>query len=67
MSDLSDATQRAGDAIADTADKVSKAANQASGHANELLDETEDLIRQNPWLSVLTAAALGFAWARFRR
>jgi len=60
VSDLSGATQRAGNAIADKA-------SEAGGHANEVLNQIEDTIRRNPWLSVLTAAALGFTWARFRR
>ena len=66
MSDLSGTKHRAGEAIADAADTVGRAANQAGGHANDLLNETEDLIRQNPWLSVLAAAALGYMWARVR-
>jgi ElaB/YqjD/DUF883 family membrane-anchored ribosome-binding protein len=59
--------QRTGDAVANTADKVGDAVSHAGGHATELLNETEDLIRQNPWLSVLTAAAVGYMWARSRR
>jgi len=66
VSDLGGATQRASNAVADTADKVGKAASQAGGQANELLTEVEDLIRQNPWASVLIAAAVGYTWARLR-
>ncbi len=66
MSDLSGAAQRAGNAIADTTDKVSKAASQAGDRANDALSEIEGMIRQNPLLSVVIAAAVGYSWARLR-
>ena len=66
MSDFGGVSQRAGNAIADTADKVGKAASQAGGQANELLNEAENLIRENPWASVLIAAIVGYTWARLR-
>jgi ElaB/YqjD/DUF883 family membrane-anchored ribosome-binding protein len=67
VSDLSGAAQRAGNAIADAGNAIADKASQAGGHANEALNQIEDTIRRNPWLSVLTAATLGFTWARFRR
>ena len=66
MSDLSSAAQRATNAISDTADKVGKAAGQAGGQANEILGDIESMISRNPLPSVIIAAAVGYAWARFR-
>jgi ElaB/YqjD/DUF883 family membrane-anchored ribosome-binding protein len=66
VSDIRGATQRAGNAIAEAADKVGTAASQASSQANDVLSEVEGLIRQNPLLSVAIAAAVGYAWARVR-
>jgi len=42
------------------------AASQAGGQANEVLNDVEEMIRKNPLLSVITAAVIGYAWARFR-
>ena len=66
MNDIHGVTQRAGDVIADAADKVSKAATQASGQANDVLGEVEGMIRLNPLLSVIIAAAVGYTYARIR-
>jgi hypothetical protein len=63
MSDLRGATQRAGNAISDAASTV---ANEASGQAGDVLSEIEGKIRQNPLLSVIVAAALGYTLARIR-
>jgi hypothetical protein len=66
MSDLSSAAQRATNAISDTADVVGKAAGQAGGQANEVLGDIESMISRNPLPSAIIAAAIGYAWARFR-
>jgi ElaB/YqjD/DUF883 family membrane-anchored ribosome-binding protein len=66
VTDMSDAGERAGEAVAGAADKVSDAASQAGGQAREFLDGVEAVIRDNPWLAVLAATVAGYTWARLR-
>jgi hypothetical protein len=47
-------------------DAIADKASQAGGQANEVLNQIGDTIRRKPLAVDLTAAALGFTWARFR-
>lgn len=71
MSDLAgtaaDAARRTGDTVAEAADRVGDKVGEAAGQAGRFLSEIETTIRENPWLAVLTAAAVGYTWARIRR
>lgn len=56
---FSGASQRAGNRLSEAANKAEDTATQAGNQLSGVLDEIEGTIRQNPWLAVLAATAVG--------